>query len=99
MSPAVTTADRAPLRHVVATSAVAAASVLWYVTWAITGAGPAAVGYLGLPIGAAVAAAAVLDLLRRAPLSAAARRFWRLLLVAFGSLGAGYAVLAGVALR
>jgi hypothetical protein len=96
---AVTTEHRAPLRYVVATSAVAALSTLWYVVWVITGAGPAAVAYFGLPIGAAVCAAAVFDLLRHAPLSPAARRFWRSLLGAFAALGAGFAILAGAALR
>src|SRR4051794_2382639 len=99
MCQAVTAEHRAPLRYIVATSAVAALSTLWYVVWAATGAGPAAVAFLGLPVGAAFCAAGVFDLLRRAPLSPEARRFWRPLLGAFAALGAGFAILAVVALR
>jgi diguanylate cyclase (GGDEF)-like protein len=95
----VTVEHRAPLRYVVATAGIAAASTLWYVLWAVTGAGPAAVAYLAFPLGAAVTAAAVLDLLRRAPLTRPGRRFWRCMLVAFGGVSAGYAVLAAAGLR
>ncbi|MEV4509925.1 EAL domain-containing protein [Dactylosporangium sp. NPDC049525] len=87
------------MRHVVATVGITVAGTLWYAVWAATGIGPAAVGYLALPLGAAVAAAAVLDLLRRAPLTVPARRFWRLMLVAFGCLSAGFGVLAAGGMR
>ncbi|MEV0566562.1 EAL domain-containing protein [Dactylosporangium sp. NPDC050588] len=94
------TADhRAPLRHVAATFGVTAAGALWYVLWTVTGIGPATVSYLPLPLAAAGAAAAVLDLLRRAPLTPPAVRFWRLMLVAFGLVGAGYTVLAVAGFR
>ena len=90
----VTVEHRAPLRHVVATFGIVVVGGLWYAVWAATGAGPFAVAYLAFPLGSAVTAVAVLDLLRRAPLTAAARRFWRLLLVAFACVSAGYTVLA-----
>ncbi|WP_327000284.1 EAL domain-containing protein [Dactylosporangium sp. NBC_01737] len=94
------TADRrAPLRHAVATAGIVVAGTLWYAVWVATGAGPAAVAYLGMPLGAAVAVAAVLDLLRRAPLTGQGRRFWRLMLVALGCISVGYAVLAAAAFR
>ncbi|UAB92306.1 EAL domain-containing protein [Dactylosporangium vinaceum] len=96
---AVTAVHRAPLRYVVATGALAAAGTLWYVLWIVTGVGPAAVSFLWLPIGAAVTVAAVLDLLRRAPLTVPAKRFWRLLLVAFAGVSAGYWVLAAAGFR
>ncbi|MEU0558174.1 EAL domain-containing protein [Dactylosporangium sp. NPDC006015] len=67
--------------------------------WTVTGIGPATVSYLPLPLAAAGAAAAVLDLLRRAPLTPPAVRFWRLMLVAFGLVGAGYTVLAVAGFR
>jgi hypothetical protein len=61
-----TAEHRAPLRYVVATGVLAVAGTLWFAVWAITGAGPAAVSFLAMPLGAAITAAAVLDLLRRA---------------------------------
>ncbi|MGI5242989.1 putative bifunctional diguanylate cyclase/phosphodiesterase [Dactylosporangium sp. CA-139066] len=90
---------RAPLRHVVVTAAIAVLATLWYFVWLATGAGPAAVSYLALPLGAAATAVAVLDLLRHAGLGGAARGFWRLMLVAFGCLSAGYTVLAVAGFR
>ncbi|MET7419681.1 EAL domain-containing protein [Dactylosporangium sp. NPDC005555] len=94
------TADRrAPKRYVVATLGITAAGALWYVLWLATGIGPATVAYLPLPLASAAAAAAVLDLLRRAPLTRPARQFWRLLLVAFGSIGLGFAGLAVAGFR
>ncbi|UWZ51432.1 EAL domain-containing protein [Dactylosporangium aurantiacum] len=90
----VTVDHRAPLRHVVATFGIPVAGGLWYAGWLATGVGPFAVAYLAFPLGCAVAAAAVLDLLRRAPLTGPARRFWRLMLVTYGCVGGGYAGLA-----
>ncbi|GAA3240326.1 putative bifunctional diguanylate cyclase/phosphodiesterase [Dactylosporangium siamense] len=94
------TADqRAPLRHVAAVVGLAAVGALWYAVWLATGAGPAAVSYLVLPVGATVATLAVRDLLRRAPLTDPARGFWRLMLAALGCVSVGYAVLAAAAFR
>jgi diguanylate cyclase (GGDEF)-like protein len=95
----VTTDERAPLRYVVAAVGTAAVFTLWYVAYATIGAGPAAIAYLAMPLTAAIGAAAVLDVVRRAPLSRPARRFWRLMLVAFGSLSAGFGMLAIEAFR
>ncbi|MEU7866564.1 EAL domain-containing protein [Dactylosporangium sp. NPDC049140] len=99
MKRTVTAGRRAPLRYVVAALGIAAAGALWFVFWLLTGVGPAAVSFLVLPLGAAVAAAAVFDLLRRAPLSRPARRFWRLMFVAFAAVGAGYTILAVAGFR
>ncbi|WP_433223176.1 putative bifunctional diguanylate cyclase/phosphodiesterase [Dactylosporangium sp. CS-047395] len=94
------TADhRAPLRYVVATGVVALVSSLWFAGWAITGIGPAAVSFLALPLGAAITAFAAFDLLRRAPLSVPARRFWRSLTAAFAGIGVGYSILAVAGFR
>jgi diguanylate cyclase (GGDEF)-like protein len=99
MTHSVTADRRAPLRHVVATTGITVAGALWYAGWLATGAGPAAVACLGLPLGAAVTAFAILDLLRRAPLTRPGRQFWRLMLVAFGSVSAGFTVLAVTGFR
>ncbi|MER7283074.1 EAL domain-containing protein [Dactylosporangium sp. NPDC000244] len=93
------TAERAPMRYVVATLVIAAASALWFVAWVLTGVGPAAVSFVALPAGAAITAAAAFDLLRRAPLSRPARRFWRLMTFAFGAVGVGYTLLAVAGFR
>ncbi|WP_245665755.1 putative bifunctional diguanylate cyclase/phosphodiesterase [Actinoplanes subtropicus] len=72
----------------------------WYAAWALGAPlGPAAIAYLALPAGAAIAAHAVHRLIRDVSLDPVARRFWRLVLVAFALLSAGYAVLAGAAFR
>jgi diguanylate cyclase (GGDEF)-like protein len=72
---------------------------LWYVVWATVGAGPAALAYLAMPLNAALGCAAVAAMLRRARLEPAARRFWRLLLLAIGCLALGYGLLAVTAFR
>ena len=84
-----------------ATSGVAVAFAAWYLTWRATGdaAGPAAIGYLAMPLAAAVSSHAVLALLSTRRLDPVARRFWRLLLCALGGVCLGYAVLAAEAFR
>jgi diguanylate cyclase (GGDEF)-like protein len=95
----VTTDKRAPWRYVLVTLGVTAAFTIWYVLYVTVGAGPAAISYVAMPLAATVAAAAALDLVRRAPLNRQARRFWRLMIFAFGFLAAGYALLAVSAFR
>ncbi|GAB2588463.1 hypothetical protein Aab01nite_43060 [Paractinoplanes abujensis] len=59
------------------------------------GVGAEAVAYVFVPVGGGLAAAAVLDLLRRHPgLEPVARRFWRAVLVAAVTLTLGYTWLA-----
>ncbi|MGX6603546.1 putative bifunctional diguanylate cyclase/phosphodiesterase [Micromonosporaceae bacterium Da 78-11] len=94
-----TTESRAPLRYVLVTSGVTLGWTLWYVAWCTVGAGPAALAYLALPIGAAVAAWSVVAMLRTARLDPSARRFWKYLVFSFATLSVGYAVLAVEAFR
>jgi diguanylate cyclase (GGDEF)-like protein len=89
-----TDAGRAPLRYVWATAGLVAAGAAWYLAYLTVGAGTQALAYVVLPVGGAVATVAVFRLIERAPLAAAARRFWVLLLVAFALQTVGYAGLA-----
>jgi diguanylate cyclase (GGDEF)-like protein len=95
----VTTETRAPRRHLLAASAVALVWTIWYVFHATVGAGPAAIAYLAMPLGAAICSHGVLAMLRHATLSPVARRFWKFLLFSFGCVSGGYAGLAVAAFR
>jgi diguanylate cyclase (GGDEF)-like protein len=95
----VTTETRAPWRYVLVTVGVTVVFTVWYLCYVTVGAGPAALAYLAMPLTAAVASVAAIDLVCRAPLSHQARRFWRLMIFAFGFLAAGYALLAAAAFR
>ncbi|MFI5895101.1 putative bifunctional diguanylate cyclase/phosphodiesterase [Actinoplanes sp. NPDC051513] len=85
----------APRRHLAIIAAIWLAWSAWYIAW-LAGApvGPAAIAYLAMPLGAAVAVPAVLALIRRVPLDPVARRFWRQMLVSLALLSIGYAMLA-----
>ena len=87
--------DRAGLRYVWASAGILAAGIAWYVAHVTFGAGTEALGYVVLPLGGAVAAAAVFRLLRTVPLEPVARRFWRRLLAAFALITTGLGWLAG----
>ncbi|GID29600.1 putative bifunctional diguanylate cyclase/phosphodiesterase [Paractinoplanes brasiliensis] len=87
--------QHAPLRYVLAVTAVLVTGALWF----LTRIGPDAVAYLFMPIGGAAGVWSVVALLRRARLDPAARRFWRLLLIALALFSAGYAWLAVDAFR
>ena len=90
----------APRRNLVIIVGILAGFSAWYAAWwAGLPVGPAAIGYLALPLGAAVASYDVHRLIRAVPLDPVARRFWRLMLVSFALLAAGYAVLAVAAFR
>jgi diguanylate cyclase (GGDEF)-like protein len=95
----VTTETRAPWRYVLVTLGVAVVFTVWYLLYVTVGAGSAAVAYLAMPLTAAAASVAAFDLVRRAPLNRLARRFWRLMIFAFGFLTAGYTLLAVAAFR
>ncbi|MEV6846867.1 EAL domain-containing protein [Actinoplanes sp. NPDC051411] len=94
-----TTETRAPWRYVLVTLGVTVVFTVWYLLYVTVGAGPAALAYLAMPLTAAVASVAALDLVRRAPLNRLARRFWRFMIVAFGFLTAGYTLLAVAAFQ
>ncbi|GID29193.1 putative bifunctional diguanylate cyclase/phosphodiesterase [Paractinoplanes brasiliensis] len=82
-------------RYVWATAAVVAVGAVWCVTYLVTGAGSEAVGYVLVPLGAALATASLYDLLTSRPgLDPAARRFWRTILVGVGLNTAGYGWMA-----
>jgi diguanylate cyclase (GGDEF)-like protein len=87
--------DRAAPRYVWASAGILAAGIAWYVAHVTFEAGTGALAYVVLPLGGTVTVAAVVRLLRTAPLEPVARRFWRRLLVAFTLLTAGFAWLAG----
>nr|WP_296069024.1 bifunctional diguanylate cyclase/phosphodiesterase [uncultured Actinoplanes sp.] len=91
----------APRRHLLAAAGIIGLWSLWYLLWLIEPglAGPAAIAYPAMPLGAAVAAHAVLVLVRRVPMDPVARRFWRLMLVSLVLLAAGYAIIAAQAFR
>jgi diguanylate cyclase (GGDEF)-like protein len=93
----VTRSSRSPRRYLLATSGVTLTWTLWYIAWDTIGAGPAALAYLAMPLGAAFAAAGVVSLLRHARLDPVARRFWKFLLFSFANLTVAYAILAGLA--
>jgi diguanylate cyclase (GGDEF)-like protein len=95
----VTTDSRAPRRYLAGTAGITVAWSLWYLVWLTVGAGPAAVAYLAMPLGAAVSCLAVVAMLRTAALNPVARRFWKFLLFAFAALSLGYGMLAVVAFR
>ncbi|WP_250036114.1 putative bifunctional diguanylate cyclase/phosphodiesterase [Paractinoplanes maris] len=82
-------------RYVQATAVVALIGAVWCVAYLGAGAGTEAVAYVFVPIGTALAAASVHDLIRRNPgLDPVAGRFWRAALIALGFLTVGYAWLA-----
>jgi diguanylate cyclase (GGDEF)-like protein len=95
----VTRSSRSPRRYLLVTSGVTLTWTLWYIAWSTVGAGPAAIAYVAMPLGGAVAAAAVFSMLRRARLDPVARRFWRFLLFAFVNLTVAYSILAAMAFR
>ncbi|GAB2566892.1 hypothetical protein Aab01nite_45700 [Paractinoplanes abujensis] len=86
---------REPLKYVLAATAVLLTGALWF----LTRIGPDAVAYLFMPIGGVAGVWSVVALLRHARLDPAARRFWRLLLIALTSVAGGYAWLAVRAFR
>ena len=83
-----------PTRELWATGAVLAAGVAWYLAYVTVGAGSEAISFTFLPIGAFVAVTAVWRLCRQVPMDPPALRFWRLILVAFALITAGYGWLA-----
>ena len=89
-----TSAEHAPLRYVWAAAIIAVLGSAWYVAWATVGAGTEALAYTILPVGGAVAVAAVYRLLNGVALDPVAGRFWRALLAAFALISTGYAWLA-----
>ncbi|MET0423317.1 MAG: EAL domain-containing protein [Actinoplanes sp.] len=94
-----TTDPRTPLRHLLVIAGLTLISALWYVFWLLTDAGPAAVGYLTVPVTAAVALHGTLRMIRTSSLDPVARRFWRQLAFALGCASAGYLMLAVAAFR
>jgi hypothetical protein len=86
---------------VLVTAAIAVAGTLGYLLWLVRPhiAGPAAIAYTALPVGAAVAAHGVLAMIRRVRLDRVALRFWRLMLVAMLLFCAGFAMMAVEAFR
>ncbi|MET0418392.1 MAG: diguanylate cyclase, partial [Actinoplanes sp.] len=89
----------APRRYVTVTAGLAVLSALWFIGYAVTGAGPAILGTVAAPIGSAIAAAAVLALLRAVPMAPAARRFWILVLVLEAGVTAARLIGLAAALR
>jgi diguanylate cyclase (GGDEF)-like protein len=86
-------------RYVQATVAVAVLGTTWCVAYLTAGAGAGALAYVFVPVGGAVATAAVHHLLRGGAVAdPGARRFWRGLRLAFGAMTIGYAWLAADAL-
>ncbi|WP_239162630.1 putative bifunctional diguanylate cyclase/phosphodiesterase [Paractinoplanes rishiriensis] len=86
--------SRVPRLHLAVVAAIVAASAVWFVVWRLTGIGPAGYGYLAVPAGAAVASHAMFRLIRAVPMDPVARRFWRLMAVAFALVTAGFSILA-----
>jgi diguanylate cyclase (GGDEF)-like protein len=84
------TNPRPPLRYLWASGGILLVGAAWYLAFATVGAGTPAIAYTILPLGAAVSALAVFQLLRSVPLDAIARRFWRAQLIAFTLLTIGY---------
>jgi len=90
----------APRRGLALIAAIWLVWSAWYAAWALGAPlGPAAIGYLALPAGAAIGSQTVYRLIRSVPLDPVARRFWRLMLASFVLLAAGYALLAVQAFR
>ncbi|MBM2614280.1 EAL domain-containing protein [Actinoplanes sp. LDG1-06] len=82
-------------RYVQASAAVAAAGAIWCVAYLQAGLGPEAVAYLFVPVGGALATAAVFTLTRRGrDLDPVEARFWRGVMWAIGLITVGYAWLA-----
>jgi predicted signal transduction protein with EAL and GGDEF domain len=94
-------ANAAPRRHVLGTAGIAVGWTLWYLFWLVKPdlAGPVAIAYTALPIGAAVAAHGILVMIRRVRLDHVAMRFWRLMLIAMILFCAGFAMMAVEAFR
>jgi diguanylate cyclase len=86
--------DRAARRYVLATAGVAALGTAWCVAYLTLGVGTEALAYTFVPIGGAVATAAVHHLVRSFDLNRVAKRFWRAVLVAIALNTVGYGWLA-----
>jgi diguanylate cyclase len=86
--------SRIALRYVVASLATLLGGAIYYLIYLTAARGSDAVSYTFVPVGGAIATLAVFRLQRRAPLAPAARRFWRLILLAFALITVGYAWLA-----
>jgi diguanylate cyclase (GGDEF)-like protein len=89
------TVQRLAGRYVRATAAVAALGTVWCVLYLTAGAGPEAFAYVFVPVGGAIATAAVYEMARSGlGLDRVARRFWRAVLLSVGVMTIGYAWLA-----
>ncbi len=85
---------RAPARYVWITAALAMASSLWFVMFSTVGAGHVAIAYLAVPLGGAVAVAALFQLWRTVRGDRTAGRFWLTLLIAASFMTIGYVLMA-----
>jgi diguanylate cyclase (GGDEF)-like protein len=90
----VTPIASAPRRYLLGTVAITAVSAVWYLIWLGGGPGPAAVGYLTVPLAGSVTAVAIVRLIRAVTLDPVARRFWRTMAVALVLASAGFGLLA-----
>jgi diguanylate cyclase (GGDEF)-like protein len=90
---------RAPKLHLVLTSGILLVWTAWYLVWLAGGPGPAALCYIAMPLGAAVAVHSIYRLMRSSGPDPVARRFWRGLLIALALVSAGYTVLAVAGFR
>jgi diguanylate cyclase len=86
--------DRAARRYVLATAGVAAIGTAWCVAYLTLGIGAEAFAYTFVPIGGAIATAAVHHMVRSFDLNRVARRFWRAVLAAIALNTVGYGWLA-----
>ena len=85
---------RAPARYVLITAGLALGSWLWYALFSTVGAGHVAIAYLAVPLGGAVAVAALFQLWRTVRGDRTASRFWFTLLIAAAFMTVGYVLMA-----
>ncbi|GGQ81620.1 putative bifunctional diguanylate cyclase/phosphodiesterase [Couchioplanes azureus] len=86
--------ERAPLRYVWIVAGLVLASWVWFAVWRTSGAGPVAIGYLGVPLGGMVALVALCRLWRVVRDDPHARRFCRMLLIGAVFMTVGYLLMA-----
>ncbi|MEU4622659.1 bifunctional diguanylate cyclase/phosphodiesterase [Actinoplanes sp. NPDC023801] len=90
---------RGPWLQLALTAGTALLGVLWFIRWSAGGHGDKATAYLFMPAGLAVAAFAILRMVRTVPLAPAAARFWWQLFGGCLLLFGGYSALAVAAFR
>ncbi|GAA2589587.1 bifunctional diguanylate cyclase/phosphodiesterase [Winogradskya consettensis] len=90
---------RAPWRYVWVAGGLGLVSWVWFVVWAVSGAGPVGVAYVAVPLGGVVSVVALVRLGDVVRGEVVARRFWRRLIAGAVFLTAGFTLMAVHAFR